>query len=452
MSQNFYKEKYLKYKYKYLELKNMYGAGNCFNYGFQQHFGECWHDSLTMILFQSDILNKDNELVQNLIELEIDDRTSELKKIFSSENFKTNIHKIPISLYLLYLEYPDKIEEKKELFFTETNKYMKSLKERLINRLEFDQERYNAFPYLVHLNEGKDLFKELLKFSSNIELNDEQLNERYKILEKKSQEFDEPEDIGIRRQFSTNTSSECTMSIINIARQFNLIQNKKITHRAENFSIVQLAIEIIMLYIEKEYDIQVILLPILLYLKKKQKIKSLIENKDLIGINVGLNNSMETHAISLYSCNNSDILYDNNLEYPINVNWKESLSSNIENLNGENFILYYADTEFIKKNIFYIEGKNDKEMKIIELQFLNKIDKIENEKDFIINKVLSYMFLTENNISIIMKKLNDYNLINESGIGEIAEKNRYINPNLLIKLIMKLDLSIKNKLKFIESY
>ncbi len=91
-------------------------------------------------------------------------------------------------------------------------------------------------------------------------------------------------------------------------------------------------------------------------------------------------------------------------------------------------------------------------MKIIELQFLNKIDKIENEKDFIINKVLSYMFLTENNISIIMKKLNDYNLINESGISEIAEKNRYINTNLLIKLIMKLDLSIKNKLKFIESY
>jgi hypothetical protein len=75
-----------------------------------------------------------------------------------------------------------------------------------------------------------------------------------------------------------------------------------------------------------------------------------------------------------------------------------------------------------------------------------------DEKDFIINKVLSYMFLTENNISIIMKKLNDYNLINESSIENIAEQNKYINPNLLIKLIMKLDLSIENKLKFIESY
>ena len=159
--ENSYKEKYLKYKKKYLEMKKMYGSGDCFNYGFQQHFGECWHDSLTMILFQSDVINKNNEFVQKLIDLDVDERTSELQELFSPENFQKNIHKTPTSLYLKYLEYqeyPDKLEDLKKTFLEESNIYIKSLKDRLINRLEFDQERYNPYLYLPYLKNAFELF------------------------------------------------------------------------------------------------------------------------------------------------------------------------------------------------------------------------------------------------------------------------------------------------------
>ncbi len=50
-----YKEKYLKYKKKYLQLK---GGANCPKLGFYQHIGECWHDSLIMILLYSDELSE----------------------------------------------------------------------------------------------------------------------------------------------------------------------------------------------------------------------------------------------------------------------------------------------------------------------------------------------------------------------------------------------------------
>ncbi len=51
--QNYYEKKYLKYKNKYINLK-MNGGANCANFGFNQHQGECWHDSLSMIFCYCD--------------------------------------------------------------------------------------------------------------------------------------------------------------------------------------------------------------------------------------------------------------------------------------------------------------------------------------------------------------------------------------------------------------
>lgn len=46
-----YRKKYIKYKEKYLNLKNQYGGkcSSCTQYGFTNHQGECWNDSLMMI-------------------------------------------------------------------------------------------------------------------------------------------------------------------------------------------------------------------------------------------------------------------------------------------------------------------------------------------------------------------------------------------------------------------
>lgn len=52
---NIYKSKYLKYKKKYFEFKKkIFGGANCPLIGYYQHKGECWHDSITMILIYGD--------------------------------------------------------------------------------------------------------------------------------------------------------------------------------------------------------------------------------------------------------------------------------------------------------------------------------------------------------------------------------------------------------------
>ena len=79
-----YKNKYLKYKNKYLSLRDKYlnifseehktkgynknkliGGANCPILGYYQHKGECWHDSLSMVLLYSDGLSGH---IQNVFE------------------------------------------------------------------------------------------------------------------------------------------------------------------------------------------------------------------------------------------------------------------------------------------------------------------------------------------------------------------------------------------------
>ena len=64
-----YQEKYLKYKKKYIDLKqNLFqinGGGVCPIIGFHQHKGECWHDALSTILLFNDGIS---ENVQELFD------------------------------------------------------------------------------------------------------------------------------------------------------------------------------------------------------------------------------------------------------------------------------------------------------------------------------------------------------------------------------------------------
>ncbi len=61
-----YKNKYLKYKNKYLDLKTrLIGGADCPTLGFYQHSGECWHDSLSMILLYSNGLSENIQAMFN---------------------------------------------------------------------------------------------------------------------------------------------------------------------------------------------------------------------------------------------------------------------------------------------------------------------------------------------------------------------------------------------------
>ena len=64
-------EKYLKYKNKYINLKNQIGGVVCLDDGFVQHYSECWHDSLLTALLLS---NEFGDKIQSIIlEKEIDE-------------------------------------------------------------------------------------------------------------------------------------------------------------------------------------------------------------------------------------------------------------------------------------------------------------------------------------------------------------------------------------------
>ena len=63
-NKNSYKIKYLKYKKKYIDLK-MTGGANCAKFGFNQHSGECWHDSLSMIFCYCDGIGENIQEIFN---------------------------------------------------------------------------------------------------------------------------------------------------------------------------------------------------------------------------------------------------------------------------------------------------------------------------------------------------------------------------------------------------
>ncbi len=124
--QNYYQEKYLKYKNKYLHLKMNAGA-NCANFGFNQHEGECWHDSLSMIFCYCD---------------SIGDTIQEIFK--SEESFREFIQNIDINelngipLEMLPPNYDLNNEEDKIKLLELSKEYIIELYDRYSNEQKFD--------------------------------------------------------------------------------------------------------------------------------------------------------------------------------------------------------------------------------------------------------------------------------------------------------------------------
>lgn len=63
---NDFKYLYLKYKNKYISLKNQYGGVKCQAKYFRQHNGECWHDSIQMLLlFNNNIGDRLQQIINS---------------------------------------------------------------------------------------------------------------------------------------------------------------------------------------------------------------------------------------------------------------------------------------------------------------------------------------------------------------------------------------------------
>jgi len=75
--EEFYKNKYLKYKQKYLLSGGV--CANCPKIGFEQHHGECWHDSFSTIMLFSDDFS---ESIQKIFTPDFDAATR-IKRVIS---------------------------------------------------------------------------------------------------------------------------------------------------------------------------------------------------------------------------------------------------------------------------------------------------------------------------------------------------------------------------------
>jgi len=415
-----YKQKYLKYKQKYLKLRNQSGSGKCFRFGLQQHRGECWHDALTMILFQSDALNSQDEYINYIKDADINTRYEELKELFSSENIDTNCYMLPISIYFYYLENnsADKIVDTMEKIneFLEISKsYMHAQQKRMQNRIKNDEIliRYPAGYLLATFREGKELIKkdveqqfekQIEEFKKNKEkfieylektpdypnrdeilkkmrMSPEEIEEYKKTEEYKKQEQQIKDMIEqtiksvenqrileeskidkkqkLARRLSFRKSVECSLHILRIAKLFNLTKSESdVLSHGGNINATNLAIETIKLYVNT-YNLYIYDFNLNYEFDNFNYILELINSKDFIGIDASIMIDGRGHAISFYNCGGNEIIYDDNL-IPVLNNWKESLIRLLK--------FKYANKD---KNIYYIG--DDKILSNFTLYDINSI-------------------------------------------------------------------------------
>ncbi len=158
---NNYYEKYIKYKQKYVTLKNQYGGAQCLTHGFRQHIGECWHDSLSMLLLQSD--KTSDQFIEKCKYLSIpgnlDKLQSELKLLFSHDNIDKNAYLLPYDMYALYLNNRLKFNDIIAQFLDLTYIYIKNHIQRVINRVKYDNEMatYNTDEILTTFRQGRSI-------------------------------------------------------------------------------------------------------------------------------------------------------------------------------------------------------------------------------------------------------------------------------------------------------
>lgn len=542
-----YHDKYLKYKQKYTDLKNKIGGGKCFEYGLQQHLGECWHDAITMMLFQSDITNSKDEFL-SITDDKIHTQYFKLLELFSPENIERNAYKLPTDVYIYYLKNsssPD-INDKIQTFLDLTKSYMFSQVKRIQNRLKLDTPRYNPDYLLTSFTEGKKLFEEDLieNIKRDADRNKAQFRQflidnptypnRDDILKKLSmtkeeeeeykktpeyeaemqkfkefvdtkyrekQEFTKqieqfvPKKEKLARRTSIRKSIECSLIIGKITKLFNLSEEEmtKLSHGGTK-SQSNLAYEIHNLYLNDSYYIYVD--HIFLYdINNYDLLLKNLEDPNLIGLHGGIKFPNGSHAISFYTCDKHEILYDDNLSKPVFSSWKKSLKKKLRNIrNRKDEKIYYYDNynvlqsftlndiepnkveEFLESGI--MEDYEKKRQLFLEqislnphLQMVNiptfeeysktyilskigiinslgivvKKEKSKSEEEHIINNILTKTFINSEDIKFIVDKLSSIKNINITRKGLvklidfILQSNIYVNLYVIYYLCQKID-------------
>jgi hypothetical protein len=410
-----YKNKYLKYKQKYLELKyNQKGSAMCLKYGLQQHHGECWHDSLSMLILQSNITS--DIFIQNIRKINLDHK--KILDKFSIDNLLNNAFLLPTLFYDFYLTNIDAISKKDvtakkiykyfEDFFKLSIQYINDQKERVINRLDHDEDlkRYEMTDIRTLYPEGVNEIKQQLYsqyeynpmynynayFEKDVEK--EIMRQKEEYMEKsKSDRFK------LQKQKSIEKSISCSNTLLQINQIIFSLQGKQKGGLIED---ILLGIDILNLFIFN-LDIPKIYFTNTIYIcneiyKKHELFINDLENPNLVGYELSIKTHQGSgHAVCIYKCNDSYLLYDDNFNGPISINWFEYLRT--KEFTPETKLYYYSNESIIKEVLFNNADKTNDTIKL----YLD--EKIKKNINYVFD-VLDYNYKTLN-----FRQQYDYEMI-----------------------------------------
>ena len=353
--------------------KSQYGGNDetmCPSFGFEQHRGECWNDTLMTLLSYSDGIGKK---VQSFF-------TYLLKKI-NLENAMKNGEEIPITINII---------------------------KNVINRVlsEYDTPKYRReigvalLPINIHIDneEEIDIFKNnSVEYIANMFLRyeNDKLNPQ---AEPQPSHNSSPPTINIKRnrlmrRLSINTTMTCIKSSYNI---YNV--NKKIKKifdiedHAGGLMLVDIVVSIINYYImtmnipedptlpinpiKDPYEIMVINLKYItiydssqniLYYELDELLKVLNEEPFtysalyLSGF-VPLPNKGSSHAVGYYSCSGKNKYYNDNhkkmgekLSIDLPDSWKNVLNDKITQIKKQDIPFYFQDNKYVATSFCFFK-------------------------------------------------------------------------------------------------
>ncbi len=402
-----YYSKYLKYKNKYLSLKNDHqiGGANCLRYGYQQHSGECWNDSLSMLMMQSDGLK--DIFISQLYVVNVDEVHRNLTDLFATENINKNAYLLPFSIYMYYLKYKTtnftRIIYIIREFLRLSKEYVKNHIERAKNRINNDDEM-TRYTYDKQNRHDPHLFD----FFTNVT----ELQEELKAATTPT------EQTRIRRRMSVHVTNVCTNTIKDI--YFLILEDDPVMIKTKkqggSIGHIILAMEILNMYIiRSKPDYNYLYLDIIVVDTESDKYKQddykdllKLLNDTLLGVLLMINfGKNEYHVTSLYKCDKEELLYDDNSTGPQKISWYTNIheylaSKSISYSTGhKDYLAPLHDT----LNSMY---KHKDTLQITNLLFTRKRmfsgdTDIDREVKFILNKLNK--FLQDSEISLLLQRL-----------------------------------------------
>ncbi len=401
-----YYSKYLKYKNKYINLKNTHqiGGANCLKYGYQQHSGECWHDSLSMLMMQSDGLK--DIFIPQLKVVNVDDVHRNLVALFAPENIDRNAYLLPFSIYIYYLRNKADVANINRIiidFLNLSKEYVKNHIQRALNRISYDEEmsRYGYDRENPDDEHPFDFFTDVTQLQEEL---------RAATIPK--------EQTRIRRRMSVHVTNVCTHTINEI---YSLISDDslgmiKIKKQGGNIGHIILAMEILNMYIirsKPEYNY--LYLDIIVVNTRPDDIDSnynktdyedllKVLNETLLGVLLHIDFSKNAdHATSLYKCDKEELFYDNNSSGPKKIPWHNNIHEYLVSNGDQAYLSPLHNT----LNRMYDRHTKHK-LQIINLLFTRKRmfsgdTNIDREAKFILNKLNK--FLQDSEISLLLERL-----------------------------------------------